>query len=226
MKGQQTDPMKLVATIAERGKANSIMRLYTKEQVFLHFQCPGKGTATSEIMEILGLGSDQKDVILSLATSTAADRLLFRLNDELRSALDTRGIVFSIKLRAASSLAAAVLNAQTLIKAQNGGNQMEQTPNTLILAMTNQGYSDQLMNVAKGAGARGGTVIRGRLSGFEDLETAYGLELDSEREILAIVVSGEQLSPIMEALNKAHGLRSKANTILCALPIDHLVRFG
>lgn len=226
MKGQQTDAIKLVATIAERGKANSIMRLYTKEQVFLHFQCPGKGTATSEIMDILGLGTDQKDVILSLATTTAADRLLCRLNDELRSALDTRGIVFSIKLRAASSLAAAVLNAQTLLKVQNGGNQMEQTPNTLILAITNQGYSDQLMSAAKEAGARGGTVIRGRLSGFEDLETAYGLELDSEREILAIVVSGEQLRPIMEALNNAHGLRSEANTILCALPIDHLVRFG
>lgn len=226
MKEKRSDSMKLVITIAERGKANSVMRLYTEEQVFLHFQCPGKGTATSEIMDILGLGTDQKDVILSLGTGPAIDRMFARLDNELRSALDTRGIVFSLRLGAINSLVAAVLNTQTQIKAQNGGNHMEQMQNTLILVIANQGYSDQIMSIAKGAGARGGTVIRGRFSGFEDLETAYGLDLEPDREIIAIVVSNELQGPILEALNNDCGLKSEANAVLCSLAIDQLVRFG
>ena len=75
-------------------------------------------------------------------------------------------------------------------------------------------------------GARGGTVIKGRLSGLEDLEQAYGLELNAEREIVAIVVPKDRRAPIMESVNAAHGLRSPAQTVVCSLPIDQIVRLG
>lgn len=226
MKEAQNNPIKLIVSIIDRGRGSAVMKLYTQEQIFLHFQCPGQGTATSEIMDILGLGTDQKDIILSFGTAQAAGRLLNLLDGDLRSALDTRGIVFSLQLQALNNLAAAVLYTQTQIKTHNGGTHMEQTKNSLILVMVNQGYTDQIMATAKKAGARGGTVVRGRWNGFEDMETAYGLELDSDKEIIAIVVSREQQGDILDALNSAHGLRSEANAVLCSLPIDQLVRFG
>ena len=65
-----------------------------------------------------------------------------------------------------------------------------------------------------------------RLSGSEDLEQAYGLNLTPEREVVAIVVPRDKRGPIMDAVNTAHGLRQEAQTILCALPIDHIVRLG
>lgn len=88
------------------------------------------------------------------------------------------------------------------------------------------GHTDAVMATAKAHGARGGTVIKGRLSGSEDLEQAYGLDLTPEREVVAIVVPRDKRGPIMDAVNAAHGLRQEAQTILCALPIDHIVRLG
>ncbi|MEI3140685.1 MAG: hypothetical protein V8S34_03420 [Lawsonibacter sp.] len=56
--------------------------------------------------------------------------------------------------------------------------------NTLILAVCSRGHTDDVMATAKAHGARGGTVIKARLSGPEELEQAYDLDaLTAEREI-------------------------------------------
>ena len=48
------DAIKLIVSIVERGKGVTMQRLYDQRQVFLHLQCAGRGTATSEILDILG----------------------------------------------------------------------------------------------------------------------------------------------------------------------------
>ena len=98
--------------------------------------------------------------------------------------------------------------------------------NTLILVACRRGHADEVMTTARAQGARGGTVIKGRMSGLEDLEQAYDLELTPEREIVAIVVPKDRRGPIMSAINEAHGLRSEAEAVTSALPIDHIVRLG
>ena len=222
------DQMKLLVSIVERGHGVAMQRLYRKYQLFLHLQCAGRGTATSEIMDILGLGSTEKDVVLSFASQAPAAALLHDLDNDLRGGVDTSGIVFSLPLSALNGMSAALIDFKAEEwKHGNGGTTMEPTTeNTLILAVCRRGHTDAVMATAKAHGARGGTVIKGRLSGSEDLEQAYGLNLTPEREVVAIVVPRDKRGPIMDAVNTAHGLRQEAQTILCALPIDHIVRLG
>jgi len=223
------EPTKLIVSIVERGKGVSMQRLYAPYQIFLHLQCAGHGTATSEIMDILGLGSSEKDVVLSFAAAKAARHLLYDLDNDLRGNTGTSGIVFDLPLSGLNNLAAALIEFRAEeSKLGNGGEpQMEHTgENTLILVACGRGHTDAVMATAKEHGARGGTVVKSRMAGLEDLEQAYGLELKEEREIVAIVVPKDRRGPIMEAVNSAHGLRSQAQAILCALPIDHIVRLG
>ena len=74
------EAMKVILSIVERGQGAAMLKLYRKRQVPIHIQCAGKGTATSEIMDILGLGSSEKDVVLSYTTAPAAARLLRQLD--------------------------------------------------------------------------------------------------------------------------------------------------
>ena len=73
--------MAVIMSIVERGSGNKLMKLYTQNLVFTHIRCEGTGTATSEIMDILGLGSSEKDIIFSFAPVSAARSLLDRLDD-------------------------------------------------------------------------------------------------------------------------------------------------
>ena len=218
------EAMKMILSIVERGQGTAIQRLYRKRQVPIHLQCPGKGTATSEIMDILGLGSSEKDVVVSFAAASAAKKLLHDLDNELRGHTGGAGIVVAIPISGLNSLIAnlAAYHAESL--KQKERNEMERTENSLILVVCARGCTDDVMSTAKACGARGGTVIKGRLSGLEELEQAYEVELKPEREIVAIVVPTELRGPIMEAINAEHGLRSEAQAVLCSLPIEQIVR--
>lgn len=220
------EAMKIILSIVERGQGTAIQRLYRKRQVPIHLQCPGKGTATSEIMDILGLGSSEKDVVVSFAAASAAKKLLHDLDNELRGHTGGAGIVVAIPISGLNSLIAnlAAYHAESL--KQKEGNEMERTENSLILVVCARGCTDDVMSTAKAHGARGGTVIKGRLSGREELEQAYEVELKAEREIVAIVVPTGLRGPIMEAINAEHGLRSEAQAALCSLPIEQIVRLG
>ena len=222
------DSMQLIVSIVERGKGVAMQRLYDRRQIFLHVQCAGRGTATSEIMDILGLGSSEKDVVFSFAARSSARSLLHALDTDLRGSVGTSGIVFNLPLSGLNNLTAALVDFKAGEgKKGNGGEpQMEHSgENTLILVVCRRGHTDAVMTTAKAKGARGGTVIKGRMSGLEDLEQAYGLaDLTPEREIVAIVVPKEQRAAIMEAVNAQHGLRSEAQAVLCSLPIDQIVR--
>ena len=221
------EAMKVILSIVERGQGAAMLKLYRKRQVPIHIQCAGKGTATSEIMDILGLGSSEKDVLLSFAAASAAKKLLHDLDNELRGHTGGAGIVVSIPVSGLNSLVAnlAAYHAESL-KEKEEGNDMERSENSLILVVCARGCTDDVMSTAKAHGARGGTVIKGRLSGREELEEAYEVDLKAEREIVAIVVPTGLRGPIMEAINAEHGLRSEAQAALCALPIEQIVRLG
>ena len=222
------EAMKLMVSIVERGKGAAMLRLYRSRHVVIHFQCPGTGTATSEIMDILGLGSSEKDVLLSLTSDGIAGRLLYELDNDLRGSTGTSGLVFTVPVTGLSNLVASLITYQTEnLKHGNGGlSSMERTENSLILAVCNLGCTDDVMDTAKKAGARGGTVIKARLAGLEELEQAYDMHLTDEKEIVAIVVPTDQRSTIMDAVNAEHGLRSEAQTLLCSVPIEHIIRLG
>jgi hypothetical protein len=221
------EAMKVILSIVERGQGAAMLKLYRKRQVPIHIQCAGKGTATSEIMDILGLGSSEKDVLLSFAAASAAKKLLHDLDNELRGHTGGAGIVVSIPVSGLNSLVAnlAAYHAESL-KEKEEGNDMERSENSLILVVCARGCTDDVMTTAKAHGARGGTVIKGRLSGRKELEQAYEVDLKAEREIVAIVVPTSLRNPIMEAINTEHGLRSEAQAALCSLPIEQIVRLG
>ena len=219
------EAMKVILSIVERGQGAAILRLYRKWHVPIHLQCAGKGTATSEIMDILGLGSSEKDVVVSFAAASAARKLLYDMDNDLRGHTGGAGIVVCVPVSGLNSLVAnlAAYHAEGVKKEEK---EMERTENSLILVVCSQGCTDDVMSTAKAHGARGGTVIRGRLSGRKELEQAYEVELEAEREIVAIVVPTELRGPIMEAVNEQHGLRSEAQALVCSLPIEEIVRLG
>lgn len=217
--------MALIMSIVERGSGNKLTKLYNENQVFTHIRCEGTGTATSEIMDILGLGSSEKDIILSFTPLGTARALLTKLSEDLGSAVPGRGIAFTVPLAAVSNLVAAVINTRTKLEKETEDEDMQQK-SSLILVSVNQGFTDEVMDTAKKAGARGGTIIRGRWAANENFESLPGLADQEEKEIITIVVPKEIRNTVMEAINEKHGLQSKAGAMVCAMGVDQMVRLG
>jgi len=221
----KTGAMKLIISFIGRGQGNDLAKLYAEYNVNFNYRCVGVGTASSDLLDVLGIGSAEKDVIFSLASQVNAERLMTRLSDNLRS-IREKGIVFSMPLTGLNNVVATVLERQG--DAENrGGNDMDaNTANSLVLVMVNQGNTDEVMNTARAAGARGGTIIRSRFMGAEELDGLYESMQEGEKEIIAMVVPTSQRNTIMETINKKHGLKTEAGAVLLSLGIDQIAKLG
>ena len=215
----------MIVSIIERGNGNKLIKLYDQEQVFTHMRCEGTGTATSEIMDILGLGSSEKDIILSFAPAGTALNLLEKLKDDLHDLCPGRGIAFMVAMEAVTNLLAASIGARTKLEKDREYEDMQEK-NSLIMITVNQGFTDEVMSTAKEAGARGGTVVRGRWVMMDEIEQMKGLTLREEKEIILIVVPREIRNSVMEAVNTHHGLQSEAGAVICSLGVERMAHLG
>jgi len=110
------------------------------------------------------------------------------------------------------------------VRDSKGGN-MENSAIThdLIVAVVNHGYSDELMNTARGAGASGGTVINARGQAHEGAVKFFGIPVQDEKELILILTSREKKVPLMKAICEAHGLNTNAQGIIFSLPVDNVM---
>ena len=229
MAAKKPERITLIMSIVERGCGAKLHKLYRENQVFISLRCEGSGTATSEIMDILGLGSSEKDILISTAPVSTARALLERLDDDLRGAVPGSGIAFTIPLTAVNNLLAAFINLTTKTDRDSGGDtDMENSvKSSLILVTVNQGFTDVVMDTARKAGARGGTIIRARWAGDESFAQSRGITtLQAEKEMIFIVVPKEMRNAVMEAVNTQHGLQSEAGAMVSAVAIEQLVHLG
>jgi hypothetical protein len=90
----------------------------------------------------------------------------------------------------------------------------------LILSVVNQGYSDEFMALAREAGASGGTVVNARGIVHQGPVKFFGISVQDEKEIIAILSTRERKAPIMQAVSQAFGISSQAEGIIFSLPVD------
>lgn len=96
-------------------------------------------------------------------------------------------------------------------------------PFVAIISIVNRGYTDLVMEAAKQAGARGGTVLTGRGSGNKEAEAFFGITVTPEKEIVLILVPKAISDAVLSAINEGAGMNTKGMGIAFALPVSDLV---
>ena len=212
----------MMFSIITRGKAKKYMANLGKNGIGFHMQTTAVGTAPSEMMDIFGLGTNDKDIVISFAQENVLNSYIFNLNNGLGGNFEYGGLMMCVRLSAISRLTSELVNrASKTIDTKGGKNTVKSgQKHQLILVSVNQGYTDAVMETARGAGAMGGTVLRARLADSGMIEQIGENEIQMERDIITIFAPVGTASKIMEAVNRAHGALSEANGMVIALPVD------
>ena len=84
---QQTSPMQLLVSIAQRGDGGALMRQYGSFHLDQHFQSTGHGTAASHLLDTLGFGTSERDILLTIGPKDTIRQLMLYLKDSDRPEL-------------------------------------------------------------------------------------------------------------------------------------------
>ena len=86
-----------------------------------------------------------------------------------------------------------------------------------------KGHTDEVVQAARTAGARGGTVLHGNRRGDDEVTGNLGLPQQEEQEFVLILVQKDQKVEIMKAISAACGLGTPARGIVISVPVDEVL---
>lgn len=90
----------------------------------------------------------------------------------------------------------------------------------VIFAIVNSGYAEDVMDVAREQGARGGTILNARGVAREEAAAFFGITIHSEKEILIMVVEKDIRDRVLNAIYREMGMARKAQGIAFSLPVS------
>ena len=207
-------------TIGERSKSEDYLNFFIKQDVQLSLATFGKGTASQETLEILGLGSSDKCVVFSFMTMEKSHSLIQEIEKKMQLKQIGAGLSFSIPISSidgAKSLT-RIINKIDLEK-EGEGYRMD-TEYELVVIITNRGYTETVMEFAKKGGARGGTVVHARGTGNEASEKFFGTMIGAEKEMIFIVAKADSRNSIMKEVKENAGSGTPSDAICFSLPIN------
>ena len=76
------------------------------------------------------------------------------------------------------------------------------------------------MEAARSAGARGGSIIRGRGSANPEAEEFFNITIQPDKEVILILVTDDIKDAVMTAVFKNSGLSTEGQGIAFSLPVE------
>lgn len=206
----------LIITITDRSVQKEFAEWFRRREIPLVLSTYGRGTATTEILDYLGLEDTEKSVLFCVAPHS--QRMVRQAAKELWLDVPGRGILMTIPITSIGGI-----TAKDYLLREEGEERMErELTHELIIVITNQGNTDKVMDAARGAGAGGGTAIHAKGTGAELARKFLGVSIAAEKEIVFILASVETKKPIMKAIMAEAGMHTQAQSLVFSLPVSDL----
>lgn len=220
-------PMRIMVLITTPKLAKKAEAMFKEGALPLQYQWNGFGTASSEMIDVLGLGNPEKRILISILQKPFADDMLKKLKENLLIGNVNSGIAFTLPMSGVNSFMLRMLEhlkgSDIELPERKEEMKMSDMKHALVVAVINQGYSEEVMDVAREAGAAGGTVVHSRRIGNKEAMGFWGMSIQEEKEMIFIITENDTKTKIMQAVGEKYGMHSEAQGLLISLPIDSVV---
>ena len=193
----------LLMAIVQKGEGDRVMKAMRASGAKGGTICFARGTASSSILSVLGLGESLKEVIISLLSDEDIDAVL----SSCIATKSKKGVAFIMD--ANSSEDDAMNNEWQLIE-----------------IIVEKGYSEDVMAHARKAGASGGTIVNAHGTASEEDAKFFGISIVPEKEILMIVAKTEVADKVIASVRDMECLKKKGMGILFTIPVRNFVSLG
>ena len=205
--------MKLLVIIFNDEK--KLKSLFKKHKLIYNAMTYGSGTASSSLLQYLGLDEVRKSLYFSIIPNNLEDIIFKELDSKLKIKEIGKGIGFTISLNMGSKFISDSYNVGEIVE-------NKEIDYELIITIVKEGYSDLVMQAAKSKGCTGGTVISGRSLGSS--RTVFmDLAIEPEKDIVLNIVSKDITKKVMAEITKLAGIKTDARGLLISLPIDKVL---
>jgi nitrogen regulatory protein PII len=157
-----------------------------------------KGTVESRLLDMLGLCTVKKEMVLMVTEKAIAYDVLEILRRKYNLDKPGRGIAFCIPI-------ANVFGARCYenhLEDNEEGRDMGETMYRAIFTIVDRGKAEYVMDAATRAGAKGGTIINARGSGIHETNKLFSMAIEPEKEMVMVLSEKNSVDAIVSSIRQ------------------------
>lgn len=178
----------------------------------------GRGTVDNAVLNLLGIKSQKKEIVQFLLEKEKAPELLEYFTSKLQLHEPGHGIAFTTPVIAIVGLGhhemEHIESDSHLVQSMEEKGMFQK-----LTVIVDRGMAEDVMDIARRAGVRGGTILHGRGAGAEMATKLFGIEIEPEKELVLILVPSELIKKVIEDLTTELQLDEPGKGILFVEPI-------
>ncbi len=93
----------------------------------------------------------------------------------------------------------------------------------LIVTIVNNGSAEDVVAATKAAGAKGGTIMKGRGTGIHETAKLFGIPIEPEKEIVLTLIDVTKTNDALQAIYDAAQLNKPGNGITFSLDVEKTI---
>lgn len=185
----------------------------------------GRGTAENSILRMLGLGDVEKEVVLTLLDKNEVPSILQALDHFRRNKRHACGIAMVLDVPQILRHTQSPLSVNMTNLQEKRSKSME-SPYSLITCIVNRGVADEVMDVARKAGATGGTILNARGTGKEEDVKFFGVQLVPEKEMLLMLVDAKKTQVVLDAIKTVPQFAQLGSGLAFCIDVEEFITLG
>jgi len=177
----------------------------------------GRGTVNNAVLNMLGIKSQKKEIIYFLLESGKAKELLDYFTKKLQLDKPGHGIAFTSPVNIASGTYGREMLNELFGNSTMNAEDMDMFKKLTVIV--DRGMAEDVMDIARKAGVRGGTILHGRGAGTEIATKLFGIEIEPEKELVIMLVPNDLIDRVIDELTEELQLNKPGKGILFVEPI-------
>lgn len=206
------DEYVLVCSIVEENMGNDVLDIAYDHEISGGTVVRGKGSVQSKFLNLLGLSDVNKDICLNILKKEQEEAFYDALNLQLKFDQPHHGLIFSLPVIMALGLRNH--NPVTLLERD------DTVGVDAIFTIVKMGQGEEVISLAKQAGARGATILHGRGSGVHKKSMLFNFEIEPEKDVVMILSPKTDTEGITDALNHHFNFVEPGHGILFVLDVS------
>ena len=185
----------LIVVIVNLGKASRVLAEAKKIGITGGTISLAHGTVNSNLLRKLGLSEIRKEVLLMVSQRKHTVLTINHITDTFHLEEPNRGIIFSTPL-------STVVGTHNQLSDLHDTDPVSDPTHEMFMTIVPEGDGDTVVEVVRQGGGAGGTIIPAYGAFAETVTRVFGIEINSEKDIVINLVDKQMANQIEEELTR------------------------
>lgn len=204
---RERNTFELIYAVVSYGMGSKLMQKAKKYGIRGGTILPGRGTVQNPILNFFSLYDERKEIVILGTDHKTAKTALVQLSQDFHFEKPNKGIVFT-------TLMMDIIGSGHINKEEFAIDKGEEKMYQLITTIVNRGKAEDVIDAAKEAGSKGGTIINARGSGVHETMKLFNMDIEPEKELVLILSRKEVTEKIIASIREKLEIDKPGNGVI------------